>query len=112
IVAAVRCQRNESLSDDIRHDERGCVAVCNRTLVVTTVHIRWRCARQRNSLRVRDSMPLAARRTPRNTIRSTRPLAKFDPKTRAYIDLSAEGPIARQGLRRETSDLFVENVNR
>jgi para-nitrobenzyl esterase len=37
---------------------------------------------------------------------------KFDPKARAYMDLTAEGPIARQGLRREACDLFVENVNR
>ena len=38
--------------------------------------------------------------------------AKFDPQARAYMDLTAEGPIARQGLRREACDLFVENVNR
>jgi para-nitrobenzyl esterase len=38
--------------------------------------------------------------------------AKFDPKARSYMDLTAEGPIERQGLRRNACDLFVENVNR
>jgi para-nitrobenzyl esterase len=37
---------------------------------------------------------------------------KFDPNARAYMDLTAEGPIARQGLRREARDLFVKNVKR
>jgi para-nitrobenzyl esterase len=38
--------------------------------------------------------------------------AKFDPTTRAYMDLTAEGPIAREGLRRMACDLFMENLNR
>jgi para-nitrobenzyl esterase len=35
---------------------------------------------------------------------------KFDPAARAYMDLTAEGPVAREGLRREACDLFIENI--
>ncbi|PWU08497.1 MAG: carboxylesterase family protein [Terriglobia bacterium] len=37
---------------------------------------------------------------------------KFDPASRAYMDLTGSGPIAREGLRREACDLFIENVIR
>jgi para-nitrobenzyl esterase len=37
---------------------------------------------------------------------------KFEPASRAYMDFTAEGPIAREGLRREACDLFMENLNR
>jgi para-nitrobenzyl esterase len=37
---------------------------------------------------------------------------KFDPAKRAYMDLTAEGPVVREGLRREACDLFIDNVNR
>jgi len=37
---------------------------------------------------------------------------KFDPAARAYIELTAEGPVAREGLRRAACDLFLENVSR
>jgi para-nitrobenzyl esterase len=37
---------------------------------------------------------------------------KFDPAARAYIDLTATGPVAREGLRREACDLFIENIAR
>ena len=37
---------------------------------------------------------------------------KFDPAARAYMELTAEGPIAREGLRRAACDLFLENVSR
>jgi para-nitrobenzyl esterase len=37
---------------------------------------------------------------------------KFDPAARAYMDLTANGPVAREGLRREACDLFVENITR
>jgi para-nitrobenzyl esterase len=37
---------------------------------------------------------------------------KFDPASRAYIDLTANGPVAREGLRREACDLFMENIKR
>jgi para-nitrobenzyl esterase len=43
------------------------------------------------------------------------PLAKwpkFDPAARAYLDLTAEGPVAREGLRRDACDLFLENISR
>ena len=39
-------------------------------------------------------------------------LPKFDSKARAYIDLTAEGPLAREGLRREACDLFIDNLGR
>jgi para-nitrobenzyl esterase len=35
---------------------------------------------------------------------------KFDPTARAYIDFTANGPVAREGLRREACDLFIENI--
>ncbi len=37
---------------------------------------------------------------------------KFDPVARAYMDLTANGPVAREGLRREACDLFIENRSR
>jgi len=37
---------------------------------------------------------------------------KFDPAARAYMDLTAQGPVAREGLRRAACDLFMENVTR
>ena len=37
---------------------------------------------------------------------------KFDPAARAYIDLTANGPVVREGLRREACDLFIGNINR
>jgi para-nitrobenzyl esterase len=37
---------------------------------------------------------------------------KFDPAARAYMDLTAGGPIAREGLRREACDLFLQNITR
>jgi para-nitrobenzyl esterase len=37
---------------------------------------------------------------------------KFDPAARAYMDLTANGPVAREGLRREACDVFMENIKR
>ncbi len=37
---------------------------------------------------------------------------KFDPIARAYMDLTGKGPVAREGLRREACDLFIENIAR
>ncbi len=37
---------------------------------------------------------------------------KFDPAARAYMDLTAGGPVAREGLRREACDVFIENLAR
>lgn len=37
---------------------------------------------------------------------------KFDPTARAYMDLTAAGPVAREGLRRQACDLFIENISR
>ena len=37
---------------------------------------------------------------------------KFDSAARAYMDLTANGPVAREGLRREACDLFMENIKR
>jgi para-nitrobenzyl esterase len=37
---------------------------------------------------------------------------KFDPSARAYMDLMAQGPVAREGLRRAACDLFMDNVTR
>jgi len=37
---------------------------------------------------------------------------KFDPAARAYMDLTAQGPVAREGLRREACDVFMENIKR
>jgi para-nitrobenzyl esterase len=36
---------------------------------------------------------------------------KFVSGARAYMDFTADGPIARQGLRREACDLFIDKVN-
>jgi para-nitrobenzyl esterase len=36
---------------------------------------------------------------------------KFDATARAYMDLTAQGPVAREGLRRAACDLFAENVS-
>jgi len=35
---------------------------------------------------------------------------KFDPSARAYVDFTANGPVVREGLRREACDLFIENI--
>lgn len=35
---------------------------------------------------------------------------KFDPAARAYMDLTANGPVAREGLRREACGLFMEDA--
>jgi para-nitrobenzyl esterase len=35
---------------------------------------------------------------------------RFEPKARPYIDLTAKGPVVREGLRREACDLFIENI--
>jgi para-nitrobenzyl esterase len=37
---------------------------------------------------------------------------KFDPASRAYIEFTDAGPVAREGLRRPFCDLFIENVKR
>lgn len=37
---------------------------------------------------------------------------KFEPTARAYIDLTASGPVVREGLRREACDLFIEKIER
>ncbi len=37
---------------------------------------------------------------------------KFDPAARAYMDLTANSPVAREGLCREACDLFIENLAR
>jgi para-nitrobenzyl esterase len=37
---------------------------------------------------------------------------KFDPTSRAYIQFTDAGPIAKEGLRRPQCDLFIENVKR
>jgi len=37
---------------------------------------------------------------------------KFDTSSRAYMQFTDSGPIAKQGLRRPYCDLFIENVNR
>ena len=37
---------------------------------------------------------------------------KFDATARAYMDLTANGPAAREGPRREACDLFIENIAR
>jgi para-nitrobenzyl esterase len=36
----------------------------------------------------------------------------FDPASRAYMEFTADGPIAREGLRRAACDLFIEKVSR
>jgi para-nitrobenzyl esterase len=37
---------------------------------------------------------------------------KFDPATRAYIEFTDAGPVAREGLRRQACDVFTENLKR
>ena len=37
---------------------------------------------------------------------------KFDPARRAYLDFTDDGPVAKEGLRREVCDLFMENQKR
>jgi para-nitrobenzyl esterase len=37
---------------------------------------------------------------------------KFDPSSRAYIQFTDAGPIAKEGLRQTYCDLFIENVKR
>jgi para-nitrobenzyl esterase len=37
---------------------------------------------------------------------------KFDLSSRAYIQFTDSGPVAKEGLRRPYCDLFIENVNR
>jgi para-nitrobenzyl esterase len=37
---------------------------------------------------------------------------KFDPAARAYLDLTANGPVAREGLRPEACQLFIDNISR
>ena len=40
------------------------------------------------------------------------PWPRFETSSRAYIQFTAAGPAAREGLRRPYCDLFVENVTR
>jgi hypothetical protein len=37
---------------------------------------------------------------------------KFDSSSRAYVQFTDDGPIAKEGLRQEYCDLFIENVKR
>ena len=37
---------------------------------------------------------------------------KFDTTSRAYIQFTEAGPVAKEGLRRPYCDLFIENVKR
>jgi para-nitrobenzyl esterase len=37
---------------------------------------------------------------------------KFDSSSRAYIQFTDAGPIAKEGMRRTYCDLFIENVKR
>jgi para-nitrobenzyl esterase len=37
---------------------------------------------------------------------------KFDISTRAYLQFTKAGPVAKEGLRRQFCDLFIENVKR
>ena len=37
---------------------------------------------------------------------------KFDPKSRSYVEFTSSGAAAKQGLRRQYCDLFIENVQR
>lgn len=34
----------------------------------------------------------------------------FNPATRAYLDFTSDGPVAREGLRRRTCDLYIEQL--
>lgn len=36
----------------------------------------------------------------------------FDSSSRAYVQFTTDGPVAKQGLRRPYCDLFVQNVER
>ena len=87
---------------------------------------RWRDARR---VRAKVARPSTMRRTPlfphrcsntgrtsprRVTLTGVRSpkWPKFDPAARAYMDLTANGPVVREGLRREACDLFIENIKR
>jgi para-nitrobenzyl esterase len=35
---------------------------------------------------------------------------KFDPSARAYLDLTDAGPVAKEGLRRQVCDLYMEKL--
>jgi hypothetical protein len=61
-----------------------------------------------------DGAAVARRKDPRDDGCNPRPLQRgwFHSKTRAYVEFTADGPIARQGLRREACDLFTENLKR
>jgi para-nitrobenzyl esterase len=37
---------------------------------------------------------------------------KFDPAARAYLEFTADGPVAREGLRRQVCDLYTDNLKR
>jgi para-nitrobenzyl esterase len=37
---------------------------------------------------------------------------KFDPVKRAYVDFTDAGPVAKEGLRRDVCDVFIENNKR
>jgi para-nitrobenzyl esterase len=37
---------------------------------------------------------------------------KFDPAARAYMDFTDAGPVAKEGLRRQVCELFMENQKR
>ena len=37
---------------------------------------------------------------------------QFDPATRAYLDFTDAGPVAKAGLRRPVCDLFTEKLKR
>jgi para-nitrobenzyl esterase len=37
---------------------------------------------------------------------------KFDPAARAYVDFTDAGPVAKEGLRRQVCDLFIDNQKR
>ncbi len=37
---------------------------------------------------------------------------KFDATARAYMDFTDAGPVAKEGLRRQVCDLFMENQKR
>ena len=36
----------------------------------------------------------------------------FDPTARAYLDFNAEGPVAKEGLRRQICDLYTDKLRR
>jgi para-nitrobenzyl esterase len=37
---------------------------------------------------------------------------KFDATARAYMDFTDAGPVAKEGLRRQACDVFIENQKR